>query len=167
MCFVCTNAFTHGFVCTVCSLADRVPDSVALPLLPAPLFRSHIHTLHHVCGLSRHCGAAALPVTHARTHTHTQKRLFARAFSESTLRVTHTHLIGRRSYLPTGIVRTQVGFFDIVALPLFQSFAQAFGEATPLLDAVKDNYSMWRDEAAAFSQGTQAGEKEKSTSGGK
>ena len=41
----------------------------------------------------------------------------------------------------------QVGFFDIVALPLFQSFAQAFPESTPMLDAVKDNYLMWREEA--------------------
>ena len=42
---------------------------------------------------------------------------------------------------------TQVGFFDIVALPLFQSFAQAFGDATPMLEAVRDNYIMWKEEA--------------------
>lgn len=35
---------------------------------------------------------------------------------------------------------SQVGFFDIVALPLFQSFAQAFQEATPVLETVKNNY---------------------------
>jgi hypothetical protein len=46
----------------------------------------------------------------------------------------------------------QVGFFDIVALPLFQSFAQAFADAIPMLDAVKDNYAMWREEAAVFAQ---------------
>ena len=44
---------------------------------------------------------------------------------------------------------SQVGFFDIVALPLFQSFAQAFADATPLLEAVKDNYNMWRDQTVA------------------
>lgn len=43
-----------------------------------------------------------------------------------------------------GITKSQVGFFDIVALPLFQSYAQAFPEALPLLDAVKDNYQMWK-----------------------
>ena len=43
----------------------------------------------------------------------------------------------------------QVGFFDIVALPLFQSFAQAFADATPLLEAVKDNYNMWRDQTVS------------------
>lgn len=46
-----------------------------------------------------------------------------------------------------GITKSQVGFFDIVALPLFQSFAQAFGESTPMLDAVRDNYIMWKEEA--------------------
>mmetsp|Transcript_25460 Transcript_25460/g.55342 ORF Transcript_25460/g.55342 Transcript_25460/m.55342 type:complete len:787 (-) Transcript_25460:1267-3627(-) len=51
-----------------------------------------------------------------------------------------------------GISKSQVGFFDIVALPLFQSFAQAFTDATPMLEAVKDNYTMWREEAALFAQ---------------
>ncbi len=41
----------------------------------------------------------------------------------------------------------QVGFFDIVALPLFQSLAQVFGGTVPLLDAVRDNYVMWKEEA--------------------
>jgi hypothetical protein len=41
----------------------------------------------------------------------------------------------------------KVGFFDIVALPLFQSFAQTFVEAAPMLEAVRDNYNMWREEA--------------------
>jgi hypothetical protein len=49
----------------------------------------------------------------------------------------------------------QVGFFDIVALPLFQSFAQAFPDATPMLDAVKDNYAMWREEAQVFASSQQ------------
>ncbi len=53
-------------------------------------------------------------------------------------------------------LRPQVGFFDIVALPLFQSFAQAFQEATPMLDAVKDNYAMWLEEAAVFANANSA-----------
>ena len=44
-----------------------------------------------------------------------------------------------------------------MALPLFQSFAQAFNDALPMLDAVKDNYAMWREEAAVFSLATAAG----------
>lgn len=44
-----------------------------------------------------------------------------------------------------GISMSQVGFFDIVALPLFQSFTHAFPKTQPMLDAVKDNYAMWRE----------------------
>ena len=43
--------------------------------------------------------------------------------------------------------RPQVGFFDIVALPLFQSFTQACPDTAAILDAVRDNYDMWREES--------------------
>jgi hypothetical protein len=43
------------------------------------------------------------------------------------------------------------------ALPLFQSFAQAFTDATPMLEAVKDNYQMWREEAALFTSQSGSG----------
>jgi cAMP-specific phosphodiesterase 4/calcium/calmodulin-dependent 3',5'-cyclic nucleotide phosphodiesterase len=33
----------------------------------------------------------------------------------------------------------QIGFFEIVALPLYRSWAHAFPDATPLLHAVEDN----------------------------
>jgi hypothetical protein len=38
----------------------------------------------------------------------------------------------------------QVGFFDIVALPLFYSWATVFPEAMPLVRAVEDNCNRWR-----------------------
>lgn len=50
-----------------------------------------------------------------------------------------------------GITKSQAGFFDIVALPLFQSFALAMPDSAPMLEAVKDNYAMWREEATLFS----------------
>lgn len=49
----------------------------------------------------------------------------------------------------SGVTKSQVGFIDIVALPLFQSFAHVFQGAMPLLEAVKDNYAMWKEEAMA------------------
>jgi len=64
---------------------------------------------------------------HTHTHTHTHSR-------------THTHKHKTLTHYSRMHTRAQVGFFDIVALPLFQSFAQAFPEATPMLDSVKDNY---------------------------
>ncbi|KAJ9519405.1 hypothetical protein QJQ45_023025, partial [Haematococcus lacustris] len=39
-----------------------------------------------------------------------------------------------------GITRSQVGFFEIVVLPLYRAFAAAFPGAFPLLHAAKDNY---------------------------
>ncbi|KAL6746520.1 hypothetical protein V8C86DRAFT_2445088, partial [Haematococcus lacustris] len=38
-----------------------------------------------------------------------------------------------------GITKSQVGFFDIVALPLFYTWAAVFPEALPLVRAVEDN----------------------------
>mmetsp|Transcript_34412 Transcript_34412/g.76444 ORF Transcript_34412/g.76444 Transcript_34412/m.76444 type:complete len:639 (+) Transcript_34412:160-2076(+) len=43
-----------------------------------------------------------------------------------------------------GITKSQVGFFDIVALPLFYSWATVFHEALPMVRAVEDNCNKWR-----------------------
>ena len=42
-----------------------------------------------------------------------------------------------------GITRSQPGFFNIVALPLFSAFCSAFTGCVPLHDGVKDNFSRW------------------------
>jgi hypothetical protein len=47
----------------------------------------------------------------------------------------------------------QVGFFDIVALPLFQSFTQACPDTAAILDAVRENYDMWREESMKHAGG--------------
>ncbi len=49
----------------------------------------------------------------------------------------------------------QVGFFDIVALPLFYSWASVFHEALPLVRAVEDNCNRWR----SLEMGRNAGSK--------
>jgi hypothetical protein len=46
-----------------------------------------------------------------------------------------------------GISKSQLGFFDVVALPLFQSFATRFPDTEPLLAGLRDNYAYWRDDA--------------------
>ncbi|KAG1666487.1 hypothetical protein FOA52_004869 [Chlamydomonas sp. UWO 241] len=56
-----------------------------------------------------------------------------------------------------GITMSQVGFFDIVALPLFQSFATKFPFTTPMLDAVRSNYAMWREELPSTSRDSSNG----------
>ena len=42
-----------------------------------------------------------------------------------------------------GITRSQPGFFNIVALPLYSAFCSAFTGCLPLHDGVKDNFSRW------------------------
>eukprot|EP00882_Tetradesmus_deserticola_P032196 GHRQ01036444.1.p1 GENE.GHRQ01036444.1~~GHRQ01036444.1.p1 ORF type:complete len:100 (+),score=32.14 GHRQ01036444.1:37-336(+) len=43
-----------------------------------------------------------------------------------------------------GISRSQVGFFDIVALPFYTSLAQRFPGCRPMLEAVLENYAVWK-----------------------
>ncbi|KAL6758672.1 3'5'-cyclic nucleotide phosphodiesterase [Haematococcus lacustris] len=59
-----------------------------------------------------------------------------------------------------GITKSQVGFFDFVALPLFNNFAARFTAAKPLLAGVMRNYRHWQAQAAA------AAEPERRTPGG-
>lgn len=40
----------------------------------------------------------------------------------------------------------QVGFFEIVALPLVTTYVQMVPEAKPMLNAVMDNYNYWHAE---------------------
>ena len=37
----------------------------------------------------------------------------------------------------------QVGFFEIVALPLFKGYVEHIPAAQPMLDAIKANYQYW------------------------
>ncbi|GAX86004.1 hypothetical protein CEUSTIGMA_g13420.t1 [Chlamydomonas eustigma] len=45
-----------------------------------------------------------------------------------------------------GITKSQPGFFNVIVLPLFSSFASALPAAEPLLEQVKRNYEMWSRE---------------------
>jgi hypothetical protein len=37
----------------------------------------------------------------------------------------------------------QVGFFDVVAIPLFHNYTRVFNKATPLFKNVLRNYNYW------------------------
>ena len=41
----------------------------------------------------------------------------------------------------------QVGFFEFVVLPMFQSLAAVLPGAQVMLNAVSENYLMWRTES--------------------
>lgn len=47
-----------------------------------------------------------------------------------------------------GITKSQTGFFNFVALPMYNMMVTAFPGCTPLLDAVKANYSFWEKKEA-------------------
>ncbi|GAX75328.1 hypothetical protein CEUSTIGMA_g2773.t1 [Chlamydomonas eustigma] len=44
-----------------------------------------------------------------------------------------------------GITKSQTGFFNFVALPMYRSMAEAFPSCSPLLEAVKENYEYWSE----------------------
>lgn len=46
-----------------------------------------------------------------------------------------------------GFCALQVGFFEIVAMPLLKSMAAAFPGVHIMLDAANQNYMMWRAES--------------------
>jgi cAMP-specific phosphodiesterase 4/calcium/calmodulin-dependent 3',5'-cyclic nucleotide phosphodiesterase len=52
-----------------------------------------------------------------------------------------------------GVTQSQVGFFDFVALPLFQTLVSACPSASPMLDAVSANYRRWQEVEAAVREG--------------
>jgi len=45
-----------------------------------------------------------------------------------------------------GITKSQVGFFDIVVIPLYHTFGKVFSSCRPLLTYVMRNYNHWIDE---------------------
>jgi hypothetical protein len=42
-----------------------------------------------------------------------------------------------------GVTKSQVGFFEIVVIPLFHTFTKVFGNSKPLLTYVMRNYRYW------------------------
>lgn len=66
---------------------------------------------------------------------------FRQGDKEKTIQLSVSPLMDR---VKDGITKSQVGFFDIVALPLFYSWASVFHEAMPLVRAVEDNANRWR-----------------------
>lgn len=49
------------------------------------------------------------------------------------------------SQLTTPGIAMQVGFFEIVALPLFKGYVELIPAAQPMLDAIKANYQHWHE----------------------
>lgn len=79
-------------------------------------------------------------------HLHWVERLeaefFAQGDKEKKLNLQPSFLMDREK---PGVTKTQIGFFDYVALPLYQTLAKAFPSSSPMLLEVKANYQRWCD----------------------
>ena len=60
------------------------------------------------------------------------------------------------------ILVLQVGFFDLVAVPLFRSWCAVFNDAFPMLRAVESNRNEWRKLESAGSLSKSAASKHSS-----
>ncbi|KAJ9526981.1 hypothetical protein QJQ45_025308 [Haematococcus lacustris] len=87
--------------------------------------------------------AAPLPV-HLAWVSQLEAEFFAQGDAERAQGLTISPLCDRTKQ---GITKSQIGFFDFVALPLFNNFTSRFIGAKPLLRGVLRNYSYWQTEA--------------------
>ncbi|KAK9839551.1 hypothetical protein WJX84_002829 [Apatococcus fuscideae] len=70
-----------------------------------------------------------------------EEELFLQGDQERALHVNVSPLMDRSK---NGITKSQVGFFDLVAVPLFRSWCAVFNDASPMLKAVESNRHEWR-----------------------
>ncbi|KAL6752278.1 hypothetical protein V8C86DRAFT_1814194 [Haematococcus lacustris] len=89
--------------------------------------------------------AAPLPV-HLAWVSRLEAEFFAQGDAERAQGLTISPLCDRTKQ---GITKSQVGFFEFVALPLFNNFTARFTAAKPLLQGVMANYHYWQAQAAA------------------
>jgi len=82
-----------------------------------------------------------------------ESEFFAQGDKETALGMPVSFLMDRKK---PGASSTQIGFFDFVVLPLFQTLIRAAPAACPVMLSIKANYGRWRDLEAAKGLGTQA-----------
>jgi cAMP-specific phosphodiesterase 4 len=78
-----------------------------------------------------------------------EKEFFAQGDKEKALGHPVSFLMDRDQ---PGCSKTQVGFFQFVVLPLFQSFVAVVPAAQPMLDAINHNYECWQQIEGNMSQ---------------
>jgi len=71
-----------------------------------------------------------------------EEEFFAQGDKEKGMSLEPSFLMDRQK---PGVTQTQVGFFDYVALPLYQTLVKAFPLASPMLVGVQANYQCWCD----------------------
>ncbi|KAJ9511800.1 hypothetical protein QJQ45_022674, partial [Haematococcus lacustris] len=89
---------------------------------------------------------AAQPEVHRRWVLLLEEELFRQGDKEAAAGMPVSALMDRSK---AGITKSQTGFLNIVALPLFKAMAKAFPAMEPLLAGVQVNYEAWRLEEEA------------------
>jgi len=120
-------------------------DSLSTTLSPMLLADDEIKTLVLAVGLKcADLGHLAAPrAVHGRWVSLLEEELFRQGDLEKAKSLAVSALMDRTR---GGITKSQTGFFNIVALPLYSAFCKVFPGCRPQLDAVTENYEMWREE---------------------
>ncbi|KAK9842956.1 hypothetical protein WJX74_004848 [Apatococcus lobatus] len=90
----------------------------------------------------------AAPVdVHRKWTAQLTEEFFRQGDRERSLNMKISPLMDRND--SAGMVKSQVGFFEIVALPLFNGFVELIPDARPMLDGVMANYEYWHSQQIA------------------
>lgn len=90
---------------------------------------------------------AADGATHKRWAYQLEEEMFRQGDKEKALGLSVSPLMDRSQ--KGGITRSQVGFFQIVGLPLFKAMADVFEDTRPLYEGAMANCQAWQDAVAA------------------
>ncbi|KAK9868656.1 hypothetical protein WJX84_004455 [Apatococcus fuscideae] len=90
---------------------------------------------------------AAPRAVHQRWTSQLTEEFFLQGDRERALDLKISPLMDRAD--SAGMVKSQVGFFEIVALPIFRAYRQLIPQAQPMLDGVMGNYDYWRGQQKA------------------
>ncbi|KAL0048533.1 hypothetical protein WJX82_005213 [Trebouxia sp. C0006] len=107
--------------------------------------RTLVHQMLLKCAGIGHLAAA--PANHRRWALYLEEEFFQQGDKEKAVGLPVSPLMDRS--LKGGLTRSQVGFFDIVGLPLFRAMVGLFPNAQPMLDGALVNYHEWEKAASA------------------
>ncbi|KAL0037875.1 hypothetical protein WJX79_003284 [Trebouxia sp. C0005] len=87
------------------------------------------------------------PKTHKRWAFQLEEEFFRQGDKEKEAGLAVSPLMDRS--MQGGMTRSQLGFFNIVGIPLFKAIADLFEESQPMLDGVLANFRQWEEIASA------------------
>ena len=89
---------------------------------------------------------ASTGATHRKWVSCLEEEMFRQGDKEKTMGLPISPLMDRRK---AGVTKSQTGFFNVVAIPLYEAFAEVFSEAKEVRDNLMVNYRMWEKEEKA------------------